>query len=75
MMQTTLIAILLLVDAGLIYAFWQFSRRRTIEADVVSELADERRQIEDLRTSVRREKPLNRPRSKLQRVVAKSSGR
>jgi len=55
MMQTILIAILLLVDAGLIYAFWQFSRRRTIEADIVSELADERRQIEDLRTSVRRE--------------------
>jgi chromosome segregation ATPase len=55
MLQTSLIAILVMVDAGLIYAFWQFSRRRTIEADIVSELADERRQLEDLRNSVRRE--------------------
>ena len=41
MLQTSLIVILLIVDAGLIFAFWQFMRRRTIEADVVAELADE----------------------------------
>lgn len=55
MLQTILIGILLLVDAGLIYAFWQFTKRRTIEADIVSELAEERRMIEDLRTGARRE--------------------
>lgn len=53
MLQTGLIIILLLVDAGLIYAFWQFARRRTIEADIVSELAEERRMLEDLRRGAR----------------------
>lgn len=55
MLQTTLIAILLLVDAGLVFAFWQFARRRTIEADIVAELAEERRMLEDLRNNIRRE--------------------
>jgi predicted nucleic acid-binding Zn-ribbon protein len=55
MLQTGLIIILLLVDAGLIYAFWQFIRRRTIEADIVSELAEERRMLEDLRRAARTE--------------------
>ncbi len=53
MLLTGLIMILLLVDAGLIYAFWHFMRRRTIEADIVSELAEERRMLEDLRRGAR----------------------
>lgn len=55
MLQTSLIVILLIVDAGLIFAFWQFMRRRTIEADVVTELADERRMIEEIRARAREE--------------------
>ena len=55
MLQTSLIVILLIVDAGLIFAFWQFMRRRTIEADVVAELADERRMIEEIRARAREE--------------------
>ncbi|MEY4632373.1 MAG: hypothetical protein RIQ81_2493 [Pseudomonadota bacterium] len=54
-MNTILMAVLLIVDVGLIYAVWQFSRRRTIEADIVAELAEERRLIEEIRHSIREE--------------------
>jgi hypothetical protein len=54
-MSAILTAILLVVDAGLIYVVWQYARRRTIEADIVAELAEERRLIGDLRQSIREE--------------------
>lgn len=55
MIQTALIGVLLLVDAGIVLAFWYFMKRRTIEADIVAELAEERRTMERIRDSIREE--------------------
>lgn len=55
MLQTALIGVLLLVDAGLVLAFWHFMKRRTIEADIVAELAEERRTMERIRDTIREE--------------------
>lgn len=55
MIQTILIAILLVVDVGLVLAFWYFMKRRTIEADIVAELAEERRTMERIRDGIREE--------------------
>ena len=54
-MNTILTIILLVIDVGLIYVVWQYARRRTIEADIVAELAEERRMIDELRQAIRNE--------------------